>query len=390
MHALVDKGPEGPLASLYVHVPFCTDRCTYCAFATQPDEPQLHRALVEALLWELGRATPPRDPLTTVYVGGGTPGLLAPRHLAVLLDGVCAWSGVAPSAEITLEVNPTNVTPQHLQAWHELGITRLSVGVQSFDDGALRRLARRHDGDAARRALETLADRWDGSWSADLLFGWGGQALPQVAADLEELLRFRPPHLSVYGLTVEPRTPLASMAARDPTVLAPAEEDAERDALWVATLQAAGLERYEVSNFATPGHQSRHNLAYWENREFLGLGPGASSSCGPLRWSNTPSTRLFLSHASRGLSPRQRSERLTPAQRLLETMVAGLRTSQGISKDSLTARFGAAWEVSLDPSIRSAVQSGYITDISGGLTIPQKHLSLADAITDLLTADIPG
>lgn len=386
MHALTDKGPEEPLSNLYVHIPFCTDRCTYCAFATVPNVAEWHQPLVRALLWELSRAEPVVSLLSTAYLGGGTPGLLDPADLESLLTGIRRWAEWGPEVEVTLEVNPSNITKPRLQAWSALGINRLSVGVQSFDDAALRQLARHHDGDTARHALELLAAHWSGTWSTDLLVGWGGQSLSRVEADLDELLRFEPPHVSIYGLTVEPRTALASMAARDAACLAPTHEDAARDALWVGRMRAAGLERYEVSNFARPGHRSRHNQAYWGNREYLGVGPGASSSRGAQRWSNTSSTRLYLDHAARDLSPRQRAERLTPEQRLLETLSAGLRTIEGLSKRALMTRFGESWSASVLESLRTLARQGYLETSKEVLKIPEESLSLADAITEALVA----
>lgn len=385
MQTLVDRGPPLPLGHVYLHVPFCTDRCTYCAFATVPEDPRQHAPLVDALLAEwAGRRESPAS-LRTVYLGGGTPGLLAPELLERLLGSLAAEAPGLDRAEITLEVNPANVSRQRLEAWAALGITRLSVGIQTFDDRALAELARRHDGRTARQALDLLAEHWPGTWSADLLVGWRDQGLAQLDGDLDTLLARRPPHVSVYGLTIEPRTALASQAAHGARVLADPDDDALRDERWVARLQAAGLARYEVSNFARPGHESRHNQAYWENLEYLGLGPGAASSIGHLRWSNLTSTREYLRRAPRHRPLRERVERLTPSQRLLETLATGLRTAKGVSKHLLGDRFGRCWSHHLESHLSEILSKGSLVDSNDSLFIAADHRSRTDAILSDLT-----
>ena len=173
-----------------------------------PDDPDAHDSLVDGVLQEAARR-PEWAPQTTIYLGGGTPGLLAPETLEQLLVGLRATAPFASGAEVTLEVNPTNVSTAALADWESLGITRLSVGVQTFRDDVLRGLARLHDGPGARHALDAVRDAWSATWSADLLMGWHGQSQADAAKDVAELLQWRPPHVSVYGLTIEPGTPLA-------------------------------------------------------------------------------------------------------------------------------------------------------------------------------------
>ncbi|MBM3984360.1 MAG: coproporphyrinogen III oxidase family protein, partial [Planctomycetes bacterium] len=258
MPELRDAGPPAPIGSAYLHVPFCRDRCTYCAFPTVHDAPALHGPLVDALLARAA-ASPLDGPLRTLYLGGGTPGLLAPGELARLLDGLRRCWPFDQTIEITLESNPVNVTAESMSAWAAAGVTRISVGVQSFDDRALAHLARLHDGADARRALDLLASSWRGSFNADLLVGWNGQTADGLRADLDGLLAFAPPHVSVYGLTVEPRTPLAALQRFGRELVVPAALHPELDAVFAGRLAQAGLQRYEVSNFARAGHASRHN-----------------------------------------------------------------------------------------------------------------------------------
>lgn len=343
MHTLVDRGAGTPLSSVYVHVPFCRDRCSYCAFATVADDPQLHARTTRALLTELSRHAPEQS-WRTIYLGGGTPSLLAPELLDELLSGLRAATPDGPAPEeITLEANPANVTRERLASWAALGVTRVSLGVQTFHDEALRRLGRLHDAAGARAALELLATDWPGTWSADLLLGWEHQQPELLDADLAALAEFRPPHLSAYPLEIEPGSQISHAVQNNrinTSKISHLHIDAHRHA---THLEPAELRRYEVSNFARAGHESRHNRVYWANAEYLGLGPGACSSRGRLRWANRRDTRDWLARVEAGRDARARAERIAPAQRLLESLAVGLRTEDGVSTPGLDARFGDDW-----------------------------------------------
>jgi oxygen-independent coproporphyrinogen-3 oxidase len=384
---LVDRGPQSPLSHLYLHVPYCRERCTYCAFATTLDKQEEHDELVSALLAELDRHELD-GPLVTLYVGGGTPGLLSGECLDRLLRGIALRVPLSPEAEITLEVNPLNVAPATLQAWQDVGITRLSIGVQTFVAETLRQLARLHSGDEARAALELVASTWPTSWSADLLVGWKDQTEAQVEADTRQLLHFAPPHVSVYGLTVEAGTTLHQLQAQGQQVTAEPERLPGFDDIWAGLIHAAGMERYEVSNFARPGHASRHNAAYWRNDAYLGLGPGASSSLGELRWSNNPDVQGYLAGLRDGSSVRQRVERLGPDDRLIECMAVGLRTRSGISLSDLDRRFSPAWRSVILDALGPLRDQGLIEINESTIRIPSNKLVLADNIISSWVRDL--
>lgn len=380
MTILVDRGPHGPLQHVYVHVPFCTDRCTYCAFATLSDAPARHESFVDAIEREALRSDRPA-PLRSVYLGGGTPGLLAPVHLARLVRAAAGGPGLEADAEVTLEVNPADVRDAALIAWRALGITRLSVGVQTLRDDVLARLGRHHGGDDARAALERIATRWPGTWSLDLLVGWAGQTLDDLQRDLEDVLAFAPPHVSVYTLTVEPNTPLQQLAARGVRVAVDTRAAPRFDALSSARLAAAGLERYEVSNFARPGHRSRHNQAYWSNQDYLGLGPSAASSQHPHRWTNERDLARYVDALGAGRDVRAHAETLTPPQRVIESLAIGLRTRDGVPLDELDRRFSTGWRDALAAPLRSATAAGFLADPAcGSLRVVPDHLGKADAL----------
>jgi len=377
---LVDRGPPGPLQHVYVHVPFCTDRCTYCAFATVTDDPSRHEALVEAIEREAAAAKRPHAP-HSIYLGGGTPARLSPARLGRLVRVAAGPAGPAPDAEVTLEANPADVDAATLGAWRELGVTRLSLGVQTLRDDVLAGLGRRHDGRRALGALEVLAGRWTGSWTLDLLVGWHGQTLGDLERDLERTLAFQPPHVSIYGLTIEPGTPLHGRAARGLPVAIDARDGPRFDHAWSGALAAAGLERYEVSNFARPGHRSRHNQAYWANQDYLGLGPSAASSRHPHRWTNEPDLDTYVRAMAAGRDARVHAERIAPADRLIESLAIGLRTRDGLATDELDRRFSRAWRDVLARPLAELRREGFLeAPAAGRLRLRAPHLTKADSL----------
>ncbi|MHC5210989.1 MAG: radical SAM family heme chaperone HemW [Planctomycetota bacterium] len=362
-----------------MHVPFCWDRCTYCAFPTVADDSTRHESLIGALIAEARQALP-IGPLGSLYLGGGTPGLVHPTLLGRLNEALRALFAFKRHIEITLEVNPANVTAARLAQWEALGVTRLSVGVQTFREDVLRDLGRRHDARAARTALDQVARLWRRTWSADLLVGWHGQDQAALCDDIEQLTAFAPPHVSVYGLTVEHGTPLASRAARGLSVTAPTERLERFDDSWSDRLGSLGFERYEVSNFAQPGHRSRHNQSYWSNASYLGLGPGACSSMHPYRWTNRPDLEGYLEATRRGRGLRLTAEQLDPMARLLETLSIGLRTRDGLSVAGLHTRFGPAWEQLVRTGGTDLLADGLLSLDHEQLRIPERHLTKADRI----------
>lgn len=383
---LPDNGPRQAGPHVYVHVPFCRDRCTYCAFATHANDAGLHQAFVDALTSESGRLGT-RTGVQTLYLGGGTPALLHPDHIGSLIDGQIGSYERSNAVEVTLEANPVNITVERLASWADSRITRISVGIQTFDDGVLSSLARLHSGADARRALGLLADSWPHSWSADLLVGWGGQTLAKLRSDLDDLLAFDPPHVSVYGLTVEPRTALDRLARQGKQVTVEGDDWARLDQQVSERLAQAGLERYEVSNHARPGFRSQHNQAYWRGHDYLGLGPGSSSSQGAIRWSNRRETLAWIAAANSQLSAREHVERLQPEQRLLELLGSGLRTLDGLKLDDLDARFSEAWRSWVLQPAAPLLAAGVMLMDSTRLRIAPAELSRADRIlTELVSA----
>ncbi|MCL4185193.1 MAG: oxygen-independent coproporphyrinogen III oxidase-like protein [Burkholderiaceae bacterium] len=265
-----------PPLSLYVHLPWCLRKCPYCDFNSHEwrgGDALPEARYLDALQADLEASLPKvwGRSVSTVFIGGGTPSLFSPDAIARLLTTIRTRLRIVPDAEVTLEANPGTFEAQRFAAYAQAGVTRLSIGVQSFSDDALRALGRVHDARQARAAIEE-AGRSFASFNIDLMYGLPGQSLAALRADLDSALSFAPPHLSLYHLTIEPDTPFAR---RPPPALPDEDLSADMLALLQDTVGGAGFERYEVSAWARPGRRCRHNLNYWEFGDYLGIGAGA-------------------------------------------------------------------------------------------------------------------
>ena len=337
-------------AGLYIHIPFCRSRCSYCDFATGAYESELAERYVRALAAEIAafdpaqissRADAPRG-VDTIYFGGGTPSLLAPRQVESILDAVRGKFRVAPRAEVTMEMNPGTVTPELARKFRGAGVNRASFGLQTFDDEQLRRLGRTHTAADARRTLTVLRDAGFSNVSFDLIAGLPGQTVGQWSSNLEEALALRPEHLSLYLLEVHEGTPLADQLRRGFWPRPDPDAAAEMYRTLCERTSAAGYERYEISNFCLPGRESRHNLKYWTGAPYYGFGCSAHSFDGRhLRWSNErDASRYCASVETKGAAVTERTE-LTDEEAASESLFLGLRLSRGVDLVEHRARFGA-------------------------------------------------
>jgi len=367
---------------LYLHVPFCRRKCLYCDFFSSTDLDALG-AWGEALLQELALATEAAawGPFDTLYLGGGTPSLVPEAWLERIFSAVQARHLLAANAEITLEANPDDVTPARLSFWRELGINRLSLGVQSCSEAALRFLGRRHD---ARQALQALAWTREAGFdhlSVDLIYGLPQQPRSSWVDSLRRVLAFRPEHLSCYQLTLAPHTPLGRRAQRGELAL-PGEEEQRRWFLFTsAFLTDQGYRHYEISNYARDGrHLSRHNCKYWRHVPYLGLGPAAHSFDGRSRRWNVRSVKAYCRRLQAGRLPTAGGEVLSAAQMQLETLALGLRTCWGVTLQDLDC-FPQASQV-LPELCRAGLlqlQDGRVCPTPTGLVVAD---SLADMLSD--------
>lgn len=337
-----------PGVHLYFHVPFCARRCSYCDFAIAVRRHVPSDVYVRAVLreWEQCRAHESwggSEVVDTVYFGGGTPSRLDPAGISAIMRRIAADRRISPSAEVTLETNPDDVTPGRAEAWTAAGVNRVSLGAQSFDPTVLAWMHRTHSARQTMEAVEVLRNAGIGELSLDLIFGLPASLGRSWRADLDLALAVEPEHLSLYGLTVEEHTPLGRWAARGEVV--PVDEDRyaaeflEADAV----LGAAGYEHYEVSNYARPGRRARHNGAYWRRAAFIGLGPSAHSGWGRHRRWNLREWTAYERALAAGDSPVAGSERLDDEALDLEELYLGLRTRDGVAAERVPPGSVAAW-----------------------------------------------
>ena len=339
---------ESPPLSLYVHLPWCLAKCPYCDFNShalpRPDQGGLPEArYIEALIADLEAALPQvwGRPVHSVFIGGGTPSLFSADAIGRLLAAIRARLPLLPGCEITLEANPGSFERDRFRDFRKAGVTRLSVGVQSFDDAMLAKLGRVHNGAQARAALTEAAAAFE-TFNLDLMYALPGQTLAALHADLDIALSFAPPHLSIYHLTIEPNTRFATA----PPAHLP-DDDLASDMLDAITERTAGvgLQRYEVSAFARSGHRCRHNLNYWQFGDYLGIGAGAHGKLSyphrvvrQVRW-REPNTYLERSMAGQAMS---NDDEVPRSQLPFEFMLNALRLREGFALADFTARTGLA------------------------------------------------
>ncbi len=352
--------------ALYIHWPFCLAKCPYCDFnshvrETIPEE-RYRGALLSELEWEAERLG--ARPLGSIFFGGGTPSLMTPETVFRLIEAAQKYFPPLPKIEITLEANPTSVERAKLAGMREAGVNRLSLGVQSLDDAALRFLGRRHSAGEARAALMTARAEFR-RVSFDLIYARPGQDVSGWRAELAEALALGPDHLSLYQLTIEPGTPFAALYAQGRLALPPVRTAAS---LYEATAEEAarhGLFAYEISNYARPGAESRHNLAYWRYADYAGIGPGAhgritiGESLVATRRRRTPEAWAARVEAARHGTDEE--EELSSVERGREMLLMGLRLAEGIDPGRFAARTGRRLAEAIDPAaLDDLLAEGYL------------------------------
>jgi oxygen-independent coproporphyrinogen-3 oxidase len=329
---------------IYLHVPFCAERCAYCSFDTQRGGVRgLDRYLaamesdLRAAAAEAGGGRPAAD---TVFFGGGTPSLLPAAAIGRLLAACREAFDVAPGAEVTLEMNPESCEPAAAAALAAAGINRVSLGAQSFHDDVLRRAGRPHDAERTRRAARDLRGAGVGNLNLDLIAGLPGSTVASFRRDLEEALALAPDHLSAYVLETDKPTPLARAAAAGEVRLPDDDEAAGMYETAAAMLPAAGLRHYEISNFARPGRESRHNRKYWVGEPFVGVGPSAWSYLDGRRFARRRGLGRWLEAIEAGRPAAEEVVALPPESAAGEAIYLGLRLLDGVDLGSLSRRFG--------------------------------------------------
>ncbi len=347
---------------LYIHIPFCVKKCSYCDFLSAPATEQTREAYMAALFAEIGgRAKDYKDRIvTSVFIGGGTPSLLSGDSIRQLMEHIREGFTLAPDAEITMEVNPGTVTTEKLTAFYAAGINRLSIGMQSAQEQELKILGRIHDFDGFCQVYREAVEAGFTNINVDVMSGLPGQTLASYKDTLEKVLRLEPmpQHISAYSLIVEEGTPFAAMADRGELPLP--EEDTER-AMYEETIEVLagyGFHRYEISNYALDGYECRHNVGYWIRRDYLGFGIGAASLIGNVRFQNGRDLNAYLAHP---LACREEHQSLTTQEQMEETMFLGLRLIRGVSYPEFARCYGQTLEEVYGEVIARNVADGLLT-----------------------------
>jgi oxygen-independent coproporphyrinogen-3 oxidase len=373
---------SAPGLGLYVHVPFCRTLCGYCDFYSRVLDPAAVGPFVDAVLRELA-AYAARRPLCcdTIYVGGGTPTVLPAAELAQLLGGLRAVADPARDVEFTVEANPATIDDRIAGVLAAAGVNRVSLGAQSFAPAELRTLERAHGPEQVGETVARCRRAGLRQISLDLIFGTPGQTLGSWLRSLCAALALAPEHLSCYGLTYEPGTPLAERLAAGQVQRL--DEDLEADLFEAALdlLPAAGLAHYEISNFARPGAACRHNLHYWHNEPYLGLGPAAAGFIDEVRYRNVPDLGTYVQAVQHGRSPWSEHERLPPERRARETAMLELRLAEGIDRQRFAARFGPDPAVLFAGPIARHVRDGLLRVDARGIRLTRAGFPMADHVS---------
>ena len=375
-----------PALGLYVHVPFCAAICHYCNFNRGLLDDRLKRRYVSAVIAEIrgaparrwaGRGRPAAD---TVFFGGGTPSLLDPAEIASILDACRDAFALSADAEVTLEANPETVTADSLAAYRKAGVNRLSLGVQSFRDDELRQLGRIHDAARARQAVADARSAGFDNLSLDLMMWLPGQTVARWQESVEGLQAANPEHASLYMLELYPTAPLREEMARAGSAQAPDDVAADMYEWAMDALDVSGFSQYEISNVAKPGCQSRHNLKYWTDGEWLGFGPGAHSTILGVRWKNVSATGEYLARVEGGADTGVERRDLTASERWQEAVIMGLRLRDGISVEAIAAKYGLDLWAGYGDHLQPYVEAGLLLHLDGRLRLSRRGMLVANEV----------
>jgi oxygen-independent coproporphyrinogen-3 oxidase len=391
----------GEPISLYLHIPFCTAKCGYCDFNSYAGHEHLMPSYTRTLLREaeLWRNTTSGRPVATVFFGGGTPSLLPLEDVRLIMEGLRSVFDFAPDAEVTIESNPGSLDEPYLRELLALGINRLSIGVQSFHDDELRALDRIHSAEDAREAYRAARAAGFRNINLDLIFGLPEQPIERWQQSVEQALALGPEHLSLYALTVEEGTPLARDVARGRTPAPDPDAQADQFEWTQERLAHAGYEHYEISNWARAGYRCRHNLTYWECREYLGLGAGAHSYLNGVRFAVAalPTQYLALVEQSwqeaqeRGGAASMRhvvsGETITPELAMADTLILGLRLSEGVSLEAFRQRYGVEALAAFETQLGEPLEWGLLETRAGLLRLTERGRLLGNEVFARLLPD---
>ena len=391
--------PDSPL-SIYLHIPFCSTRCTYCAFNTYIDLEHMIPAYVDALCNEISAvaAGAPNRAVHTVYFGGGTPSLLKPAQFERLLARLHGAFALSPTCEISLEANPDDLAAGYLRSLRALGFNRLSIGMQSANQEILRLFDRQHDASAVAQAMDAAREAGFDNVSLDVIFGSPGESLPDWAASVAAVIDFAPDHVSMYGLELKGGTELRLRV--DAGELPRPDDDDFADMYEFAseTLERAGYEQYEISNWRRPGKACQHNLQYWRNQPYLGLGAGAHGFAGGYRYSTIAAPQRYVASLREPpaggldfpLTPAvAKSTLVDQPSDLYDTIMMGLRlTREGINRARFSQRFGQDFVVMFPEAVDKLEALGLLETLADRVRLSPAGRLLSNSVIREFVADI--
>lgn len=372
-------------AGIYIHIPFCVKKCSYCAFLSGPAGPEVRQEYVNHLIEEIrlrSREVPEAD---TIYFGGGTPSLLTPEQIGEILEEVRSAFRITEDAEVTLEANPGTLTAESLEGYRKTGINRLSMGVQSMDDRRLRYLGRIHTAEEVRRDVKMAREAGFRNINLDLIFAIPGTDVSDAMEDLEAIAALEPEHISFYSLQLEEGTSFFLDFEAGKLREVPDETDREMYHRGIRALREKGYRHYEISNFARPGCESRHNSKYWNMSEYVGLGLGASSYTGHRRTVNETDLKAYSEMLDRGELAFMEIHENSEADDISEAVFTGLRREEGIRYRDILGSEAAFWEYFREalPEARAYEAGGFLELDDEGLRLTERGIDISNGIMAL-------
>jgi oxygen-independent coproporphyrinogen-3 oxidase len=375
------------LAGIYIHIPFCKQACSYCNFhfSTSLSQKDVFLNALQKEIRITANAASAHKNIDTIYFGGGTPSILSKQAIQDILYTIYENFDVHKAAEITLEANPDDVNSNIVQDWLSIGINRLSLGIQSFNDDELTWMNRAHNALHALNSIDLIQQAGFTNFSVDLIYGSPLLSHEELQKNIQYVLQKNIPHIACYALTVEEKTLLYKQIHKQKSLPIDETHQSEQFHIMVTMLEAAGYEQYEISNFAKPGYRSQHNSSYWKGIAYWGFGPSAHSFDGlaSRRW-NVANNALYIQSIENNLIPFE-EEILTPTQQLNEQIMIGLRTMEGISLKKLEERFGIQQQLLVQA--KTYIATGKIKLVDGHLMLSKEGKFFADGIAADLFAD---
>ena len=369
---------------LYIHVPFCLQKCNYCDFISYPYDVDLAASYVYALEKEMAlhivNMRSDHRTVKSIYLGGGTPTVLTGEHLTAILDYCRSYFTLTDDAEITVECNPGTVDSAKMVEIRKAGVNRVSIGVQAYQQKMLSRLGRIHNWREVVEAARSCKEAGFDNLNFDLMFGIPGQSQKNWRETLDRVIELTPQHVSAYNLKIEPDTPLHRDVVSG--YLVSCDEELELEMYWYAIdfLTGHGFTHYEISNFAQPGREARHNLIYWNNEEYLGLGPAAHSMMNSHRFSNLESVELYINRLNKNESVIHKLNSLTREEQISETVFLGLRLISGLDLTAFEQRYGKSFSELFGDKIKKLTAQGLIENEENRLRLTAKGLPLANEV----------